>query len=154
VWVACFQRSLSSDFTAEMNTGGQFGKIFYEDEFRAGRFELVPAERQTDISLFMLPFPEPCAENSGVGIDTTRSGFAKESQESPAVVIVPMTEDDPVQISRVKMKGHEVCQQGLTATGIKQPSPGRSLQQTGKAMLAACGYRPTDGIFTDDIKLQ
>lgn len=83
-----------------------------------------------------------------------RPGRAKESQEPPAVVIVPVTEDDPVQIPQVKMKGREVCQQGLTAAGIKQPSPGRSLQQTGKAMLAACGYRSTDGIFTDDIELQ
>jgi hypothetical protein len=70
------------------------------------------------------------------------------------MVIVAMTEDDPVQIPRVKIEGRKVCQQGLTTAGIKQPSPGRSLQQTGKAMLAACGYRPTDGIFTDDIKLQ
>lgn len=65
-----------------------------------------------------------------------------------------MTEDDPVQIPQVKIEGCEVCQQGFTAAGIKQPSPGRSLQQAGKAMFAACGYRPTDGIFTDDIKLQ
>ena len=103
--VACFQCYSSGYFTAEINSGGQLGKVFDEVEFCAGCFKFVPAERQADISLFMLPFPESFSEYLRVGIDTTRPSRAKQGQEPSAMIIMSMAEDDSVKVLVVKAEG-------------------------------------------------
>lgn len=154
VRVADFLRRPAGDFAAEINPGCQFGKFFYEDEFCSGGFQVIPAERQADVALFVLSAPEPFAEDPGVGVDTSGPRHAQQVQEPATVVIVAMAENNSVKVSDVKVEGGKIVQQGLAAAGIKQPTTGGSLQKAGKAMLAACGDRSTDRIFTDDIELQ
>ena len=154
MWVTNFQRRPAGNLTAEMNPGSQFGKIFHENKFCASDFQVFPAERQTDIALFMLPSPEPCTEDFGMCVDTAGSRRAQQFQEPATMVIVAMAEDDSVKVADVKIEGGKIGQQGLAAAGIKQPSSGRSLQKAGKTMLAARRDGSANSVFTDDIELQ